>query len=51
MLKVAIAHSVARRVAAHEMTLKLPQNGVKALKITLAWLDEAPCDFPHVENM
>lgn len=51
MLKVDVAHVVARRVTTHEMTLKLPQNGVKALKISLVWLDDASCDFSDVENM
>lgn len=49
--KLVVAHFVGRRVAAHEMTVKLLKNGVRALKITFIWLDKASCDFLDVENM
>ena len=51
MLEVAVAHSVVRRIVAHEMTLKLFQNGVKALEITLKWLDVASYNFFDVEDL
>lgn len=35
MAEVVVAHFVAGRIAAHEMTLKLLKSGVKALRITL----------------
>lgn len=35
MDEVVVAHDVARRIAAHEMTLQLLKSGVKALRITL----------------
>lgn len=51
MHEVTIAYFVAREIIAHEMTLKLPRNCVKALKITLMWLDVASCDFLDVEDV
>ena len=51
MLEVAVAHSVARRIAVYKMPLKLLQSGAKAFKITLMWLDAASCDFFNVEDV
>ena len=51
MHKVTVAYVVAREIVAHEMTFKLPRNGVKALKVTLMWLDVASCDFLDVGNV
>lgn len=51
MLEVAVDYFVKRRIASHKMTLKLLQNGVTSLKITLVWLDEALCDFFDVKNV
>lgn len=51
MHKVTFAYFVTREIVAHEMTLKLPRNGVKALKVTLMWLDVDSSDFLDVENV
>lgn len=51
MLEVAAAHFVVRRIIAHEMTLKLFQNSVKALEMTLMLLDVTSYDFFDVENV
>lgn len=51
MLEVAVAYFVARRIASYEMTLKLIQNVVTSLEITLVWLDEALCEFFDVKNV
>lgn len=51
MLQVVVAYFVARRIALPEMMLKLIQNVVTSLEITLVWLDEALCDFFDVKNV
>lgn len=49
MPKVVAAQLVARRVTNHEMMLKLLGSGLKALKITLVWLDVTSCNSFDVE--
>ena len=38
MHEVATAHFVARKINDHEMTLRLFESDMKALKITFGWL-------------
>lgn len=49
MPEVVTAQMVARRVTDHEMMLKLLGSDLKALKITLVWLDLTSCNFFDVE--
>ena len=49
MAKVATAQLLVRRINGHDMTLKLLESDVKALKITLVQFDVVSYDFFDVE--